>query len=301
MEFDQLIRDGWQRHDTETASVADMLEQNLTLADDASKAAQLIALSNHTIGSHGGDWQRAAEVASRVAASLPETQELAAPLGSLAVAEFMAGNVARALAHECESARLSEGDALSALLRTRVLVASALVDGERLDEGALVYRAAVALARSRDEKLACDRAIAVTSNNLANALLGKPERSEAETTLMLEAAEAAREFWLKCGTWENEERAEYLLALVQNAVGEPETALEHAARGLEVIRRNGEEVVDEAFLNLAVADAWRRLENREKHEKALSQADELAEEWQDASLKEWYIGERTKVLWSPHA
>lgn len=297
MDFDQLIQDGWQRHEKDTAAVAELIEQHAALADDAGKATQLITLSNHAVGGHGGDWSRAAGIAARVVASLPETPELAAPLGNLAVAEFMAGNHAGALASECRSARLSEAEPVSAMVRTRILIASALIDAKRLGEGSMVYEAAVALARSRDQKLACDRAIAVTSNNLASELLNKRERRQAESDLMLEAAENAHEFWLKCGTWENEERAEYLLALVFNELNEPEKALEHAAKGLEVISRNGEEVVDEAFLHLTVANAWRKQDNHERYEKAMARADELANEWTDTGLKDWYAEERAKAEW----
>lgn len=299
MDFDQLINDGWQRHERDTEAVANMLEAHAALADDAAKAGQLLMLSNHAIGGHGGDWPRAAGIAARVVAALPESAELASLLGNLAVAEFMAGNAVGALASECRSAMLTDAEPVSMMVRTRILIASALIDSKRLGEGAQIYEAAVALARSRDQKLACDRAIAVTSNNLANELLAKAERGDAENDLMLEAAENAREFWLKCGTWENEERAEYLLALVNNALGQPEKALEHAAKGLEVISRNGEEVVDEAFLHLAVANAWRKQDSKERYEKAMARADELANEWTDTGLKDWYAEERAKAEWKP--
>jgi hypothetical protein len=297
MDFNKLISDGWARHDKETATVAGELEQHAELADNADKAAALIALSNHTMGSHGGDWPRALALASRVMAPLAESPELAGPLGHLAVAQFMAGEHAKALASEAASARLSEAESLAMLIRTRVLIALALVDAGRLDEGAAVYSQTIALARVEERKLACDKAIAMTSNNLASQLLEKPARTDTENALMLSAAENAREFWLQCGTWENEERAEYLLALVNNALGRPGRAVEHAQHGLDVISKNGEEVVDEAFLHLTVANACRLQQNREGYERALSRADERAAEWTDAGLKEWFSTERAKVAW----
>lgn len=297
MDFNTLINTGWARHDKETAVVSGELEAHAALADDPGKAVQLITLAVHTMGGHGGEWARAAALAGRVVAALPESHELAPALGNLAVARFMAGDHAGALASEADAARLTDGQPVAVMARARVLVASALVDAKRLEEAARVYEAAVKLAKSRDEKLACDRAIAVTSNNLASEFLGRENLSDTEKALMLSAAQNARDFWLKCGTWENEERAEYLLACVHNKLGQPQKALEHSARGLEVIANNGEEVVDEAFLNLTQANSCRLMGNREGYERALARADELAGEWTDQGLKDWYAGDRAKVEW----
>ncbi|MCC7508977.1 MAG: hypothetical protein IT464_06350 [Planctomycetes bacterium] len=297
MDFNELINNGWARHDKETAVVAGELEAHVALASDAGKAVQLITLAVHTIGSHGREWRRAAALAERVVAALPETAELAPALGNLAVARFMAGDYAGALASESRSVELTDVEPVSMMARTRILIASALVDAKRLDEAARVYNAAVSLARAQDEKLACDRAIAVTSNNLASELMTRESRTDTENALMLAAAENAREFWVKCGTWENEERAEYLLACVHNKLNQPGKALEHAARGLDVIAKNGEEVVDEAFLNLASADACRLQDNREGFDRMLARADELAGEWTDQGLKDWFAAERAKVQW----
>jgi tetratricopeptide (TPR) repeat protein len=298
MDFNELINDGWARHDSQTEAVLAALEAHAALADAPEKAVPFIMLATHTAGAHAGDWKRGAALAERVIAPLEESAALAPALGNLAVAQFMAGDAVAALASEARSVRLTDAEPVSMMVRTRVLTASALVDAKRLEEGAKLYTAAVALARSRGEKLACDRAIAVTSNNLASEFLGKENRTEPESALMLEAAQNAREFWLKCGTWENEERAEYLLASVHNALGQPEKALEHSARGLDVIHKNGEEVVDEAFLNLTIANSTRLLENREAYDRAIRRADELAEQWTDAGLKEWYAKDRAKVEWA---
>ncbi len=297
MDFNELINDGWARHDSETEAVLAQLEANVALADAPDKAVPFIMLATHTAGAHAGDWPRGAVLAEKVIAPLEESAALAPALGNLAVAQFMAGDAVAALASEARSVQLSEAEPVSMMVRTRVLTASALVDAKRLDEGAKLYTAAVALARAQGEKLACDRAIAVTSNNLAGEFLNKPDRTEPESALMLQAAQNARVFWLKAGTWENEERAEYLLACVHNALGEPEKALEHSARGLDVISKNGEEVVDEAFLNLTIANSSRLLENREAYDRAIRRADELAEQWTDTGLKEWYATDRAKVEW----
>jgi tetratricopeptide (TPR) repeat protein len=296
MNFDDLINNGWARHDKESAALATDLEEHHALADTPQRAVALLGLSNHTVGYHMKDWPRALRLCERVIARFGPEPALSPVFGSLAIAQFMAGDEAAALASECKAVELS-AEPLSAMVRTRVLIARELADAMRLDEAAKLYEAAVALARSRTKKLGCDRAIAVTSNNLAGNLLEKQDRAPQEDAMMLAAAEAAREFWMKSGgTWENEERAEYLLALVKNALGRPDEGLKHALKGLEVIAANGPEKVDEAFLNLAVARAYRLKGNGSAHKDALARADALAAGFGDKGLADWFAGERTKVL-----
>ncbi len=276
MDIKELINNGWARHDKEPEALAGDLEEHFALAETPAHVGAFIQLSNHTIGEHLGDWARACTLAEKAMADRDDAPDLAGPYGSLAVAQYLAGRAPDALASEAHAVRLSGADKLSPVVRTRMIAAGALIGSKRFEEGAKVYDAALALVRSVEDELDCDRAVAVTSNNLASELVEKPERSPAEDALMLEAAQAAREFWKKCGTWENEERAEYLLALVHNKLGQPDKALEHAGRAIEVIRGNGKEDVDEAFLNLAMAGSWNLKEDRKRHEEALARADTLA-------------------------
>ena len=296
MDFNDLINGGWGRHDKDSAALAADLEAHAALAGTPEQAAQFVQLAAHTIGEHLGDWPRARALAERVMQDREDAPALASPLGLLAVTQFAAGDAAAGLATESRAAALSD-EPLSALVRVLVLTASALIGSKRLAEGSALYAAALKLARTQEGKLACDRALAITSNNLAGDLLGVP-RDEAQDALMLEAAKAAREFWLKCGTWENEERAEYLLVQVHNALKQPEQALLHAARGLEVIAANGEEVVDEAFIHLAMANAFKLQDRRDLYDTALARANELAEDFKDESLTAWFKEERGKVEWA---
>jgi tetratricopeptide (TPR) repeat protein len=297
MDIKDLINNGWGRHDKESEALATDLEGHFALAETAAQVGAFVQLANHTIGEHLGDWPRACALAEKVMDGREDSPELAGPYGSLAVAQYMSGKVADALASEAHAVRLADSDKLSAVVRTRAMAAGALIGSGRLDEGVKVYEAALALARSQEGKLACDKALAITSNNLASELSEKAERSEPEDALMLKAAEAAREFWLKCGTWENEERAEYLLATVHNRLSRPDQALEHAARAIEVIQANGEEVVDEAFINLAMAKSFHLRNDREHYDRAMARAQELADDFKDEGLRTWFIETKAKVEW----
>lgn len=296
MDFNELINNGWPRHDKQSAALAADLEANAALAADAQKAVMFLALSNHTIGYHLKDWARARKLAETVVLRLGADHAASPAFGSLAIAQFMAGDEAAALASECRAVELTDAEPVAAMVRTRILIASELVDAGRLEDGSRLYQAALNLARAQDEKLACDRAIAVTSNNLASNLLELAAPTPEQQALMLAAAQAAHEFWLKAGNWENEERAHYLLALVHNKLGQGEQARVHAARGLQVISENGEEVVDEAFLNLAAAKAGLLQGDKAGYAASLARADELAAGFADQGLRDWFATERAKVV-----
>ena len=297
MDIKELINNGWGRHDKESEALATDLEGHYALAETAGQVGAFVQLANHTIGEHLGDWPRACALAEKVMANREDSHELAGPYGALAVAQYMAGKVADALASEAHAVRLTDMEKASVVVRVRAMVTSALVGSKRLGDAVKVYDAALALARAQDEKLECDQALAITSNNIATDLSEKAERTEAEDALMLKAAEAAREFWLKCGTWENEERAEYLLAMVHNKLNQPDKALEHAARAIEIIQAHGEEEVDEAFINLAMARSFHLKEDREHYDRTMTRANELADEFKDEGLKTWFNETKAKVEW----
>ena len=297
MDIKELINGGWGRHDKESEALAKDLEANHALAETPAHVAAFIQLANHTIGEHLGDWDRACALAEKVMQGREDAHELAVPYSNLAVAQYVSGKVPDALASEAHAVRLTDMEKVGIVIRTRALVASALVGSKRLDEGAVVYDAALELARAQDEKLKCDQALAITSNNLASELSEKETRTEGEDALMLKAAIASKEFWMKCGTWVNEERGDYLLAIVHNKLNQPDKALEHAAKAIEVIQANGEEEVDEAFINLAMAKSFHLKNDREHYDAAMARAQELADEFKDEGLTTWFNETKAKVEW----
>jgi hypothetical protein len=295
MTFDELIERGWERHADESLAVAALLEQHAGLAADAAQAAALLRLANHTLGEHLRDWPRACRLAAGVVSAVPDAGTAAAPLTSLAVARFMSGATLDALATQARLVALDAGNAASLIARITVEVGANSIAAGTLDGGRTLYETALALARSHADA-ATVRAVAVTSNNLASDLLERTDRDDAGTRLMLDAAHASREFWMKCGTWVNEARADYLLALVYNAAGQPDTARGHGEHALALLEAHGDEKVDEAFTHLALADSARLAGDRPGYARHLAQADRLAAPFTEDGLKEWFAGERRKVV-----
>lgn len=295
MNLDELLASGWERHATLPAEVSLELEENCALVHDARAAASFLVLSNHTMGDHLGDWPRAQALALRLAPMVPLANESPSVLMSLALAQAMNGRWVTTQTHIADIVRLGDEDAAAVLAKFQVQLARSLASANDLDSSSMLYHSALALGRLEKGR-ASERSIAITSNNLATDLLDRAQRTYEQDVLMHEAADAAYEFWSRCGTWVNVERALYLLALVHNALGACALAREKAEEALALIAANGEEKVDEAFLRLALADALRQAQERGRYEEELRRADDLAAAFADDGLKGWFQDARSKMI-----
>ena len=287
MTLAELIQRGWAEHDSRTEEIATQLEAGLELIapTDGKGAASLLALANHTIGDHGADRARALRLCEAVVEHLDESERRDSHM-HLAIARHLAGDSQGALAAE----RVF-GDDAENKLRVRLQVAQGLVHSGLWPAATELYRECLHVAESLKPGHAAERATAVVSNNIASALLESAQRGELESALMERAAQAARVFWMRIGTWVNAVRADYLLSRVASATGKPLEAQGFATRGLETIAANGEERVDEAFLQLALARACRDQGQRKEHAAALARARELGAAFEDEGLIGWFTRE----------
>lgn len=232
MSLQATLEAGWARHADAPDAV---LGEALALVDHA-PAEHMAAVANllfHVGGEHLGAFQ---PVADAVAAMLDRAPEptAAAPLHRvLAACALCLGDVRAADEHEARV--VGDAPARTAGL-VRGLVASALAGRGRATEAAGWFEAVVALAET---EATLHRSVAVTGNNLAAALERSAARTQAEGALMLRAAEVARVYWEKAGTWMNVERAEYRLAMTRLARGEADAALPHALQVLALVDANG--------------------------------------------------------------
>jgi len=291
MTLAELIEEGWKRHEQQTEEVARKLEAGLELIapGDPEGAAAFLHLVNHTIGDHGADRARALKVCEAAFGRLTEWGQKS-PWLHLAVARHLAG--------EEEAAREAEnelGEHAVSQVRVRLLVAQSKSHEGDWEGVAKLHEECLHVADSLAEGHAAERVVAIVSNNIASALVELEQRSALEEALMERCAVSAREYWLRVGDWTHDERADYLLALVHNALGRPGEAREFARRGLKTIATNGEEKVDQAFLELAQARSCRLLGDEEGRQMAILRAQALSDEFEDEGLMGWFERTLAKV------
>jgi tetratricopeptide (TPR) repeat protein len=291
----EWISEAFARHERDPAGLALELETKVNDLEDPADLARFLRLSNHTIGSHLGDWSRARALAERAAVA-PAAQSISsAVMTQVALAQFLGGAPELALATEARGLALSDDDPVFQLIGVRLQLAEALIAQRRVREGGALYDATVLLAERRAGGVAALRELAVASNNIASQLLESGDDDGALRDLLERAAIIAHRSWAEAGTWVNEERALYLLALVCNRLGQPARARGHALRALEMIEANGDEPVDCAFLNLALAHSYRLEGDEGEFARSSARAQDLAATFSDAGLVDWFTAERTKV------
>lgn len=100
-------------------------------------------------------------------------------------------------------------------------------------------------------------------------------------------AAVCKAIWSVAGTWINQERADYLIALCANRTGDFERARQAADSGLSTIDRFGQEDVDRAFLLLELSRALHGLGESVQGAQARADAEQLAQDF-DPSLREWF-------------
>lgn len=143
-----------------------------------------------------------------------------------------------------------------------------------------------------------DASVAACANNIASNLVERPrdELTHAPLrTALQDAAQLAEHFWLRAGNWVHHERAAYLRAMVGNALAEAPQAREHALRALALIDANDiddNEKVDRAFIELEHAHACRALELADEADVAQARAEEIAANFNDAFLDDWFASRR---------
>jgi tetratricopeptide (TPR) repeat protein len=292
----ELLNNGWDYHDEESERLARELEAAADKQVTSNDLAPLLHLTTHTIGEHLGDWTRAFSLGKRVLDGQTPTFETAKAWGRLYVAAVLAGDSIGAAETEISYLKAAGDDFGAALLDMRFMLAVALVGAKRVSEAARLYRGALDLVGQMRQSALLDRTIAVASNNLGWELYEKLSRTAHEDALMQLCAEMSLKFWLKCGDWINEERALYLKALVSNATGNPQSALEDANKALAVINSHGERPLDAARLHLSRARSLAAMGDTNGRLRAIGDADVAASKLVAPNLKAQFDAERSKIV-----
>lgn len=301
MELDELINGAWGRHETETEAVAKELEEHVGLVADPGHAAAFSAVASHTVGEHLGDWGRAGRLIDAAVDGLEDDAALTSSLILLGVAREFAED-ADGASEAFERARALAGDDAVVEVRTHLARASAYMGVGTSSDLLRAHGGAMEVVGSMSDTRSVDRLVAIISNNAASHLMELTELSREEADGMLRIAAAAKDAWTRAGAWVNHERADYLMALVHNRISEWSDGLAAADAGLSTIAANGEEKIDEAFLQLARAHALAGLGEDAGRDGALQTADAIASDW-DGGLKAYYDSQRERSLvastWQP--
>jgi hypothetical protein len=293
--LDILLYEGFGDHAADAERYAAELEAAADGEVAAKHLVQFAKVAVHTLGEHLGDWPRAGRLARRLLAGRTPDGATARAWGHLYVAQTLSGALPAAAEAEIAFCRGLGADFRPAVVEMKFMLVAALVGSGRAAEGAAIYQGSLELARTLGEA-APNRAIALASNNLATELLEAASRTDQEAELMQLAARASHEFWLKCGDWLNDARGEYLEALVANVLNHPAEALDHVERALRLIAANGGAAVDETFLHLARAHAFRLSGDLAASASELALSDDDAFGWDDDGLVSWYAEERARVM-----
>jgi hypothetical protein len=287
MDFDTFVQQAWTDHATDSPAVAERLHgQALALVADDAQVLRLAHLAHHVFGEHLARWQGGLQFLQQLA-TLP------------VLAGASDGTTAMALRRYQASLRLAGGladdrDDFTASERIRItgMAAANLGSHDAARASALLHDAlARAEAAALPDQDPAHRLLAVSGNSIAGTLEEKAVRSAEERALMLHAAQVARQFWARAGTWLEIERAEYRLAMSWAQAGDWAQARQHAQNCLDIVRANGSVPLELFFGWEALGAVERAAGNATAHAQALAQAhaafaqlDESDRGWCQASL-----------------
>ena len=204
MTLSEFVGQGWAQHGNDAEGVFARLPEGVSLIAEAKELPQLAGLVVHVAGEHCGKWEDGVSLLRQLTEHA--VFDGASPEGktiwrSMAVLHHCAGDLAERDA--CmERGRSAEDAAVSDEIRLLAVSASALAGQHRTGEAIESFTRALDLASygpGKDDPAA--RALAITGNNLAAELGGKSDRTDEESRLMLEAAQAGRRFWEIAGNW----------------------------------------------------------------------------------------------------
>jgi hypothetical protein len=272
MDFDSFIDKAWTDHADDPRAVAHRLSEGAALASDEAQITQLANLAHHVFGEHLGEWSKGSAFIGGLS-TLPafvrqgtSGAALRRCLASLALSRETTVDPHDASA---EFAELSISD------RVRVFAMAAANLAERNAARARrLFDAALALVDGANFDAAdpMNRAMAVSSNNLACSLEDKKTRSDDERRLMVTAAETARRFWEAAGTWLQVQRAEYRLSMSWLKAGDVTKSREHARACLAIIEANDGAAIERFFGWEAMCLAERAAGDDAAHVQALAHA-----------------------------
>lgn len=272
-------------HDKEPAQVAEALCKVARVHDaDQPRFAWLV---NHVVGESQEQWGPASALLEKTLASSAEP----AVLRHRAIAALFAGDALNGLAllpRFAEAAGVSLSLALAAVRLGVIQFSRKDIPAIHLAGPFLAIVEQVDAGQNQPGKIAV--ILAAGLNNVTSRLMDDQTASGDDPLYrqaLTQGAAVCKAIWSEAGTWINQERADYLIALCANRINDFERAKQAAEAGLDTITRFGQEDVDRAFLLLELSRALLGLGEAAQGAQAHADAEQLAQDF-DPSLREWF-------------
>ena len=270
-------------HDKEPAKVAEALCRVVGVSPaDHTRFAWLV---NHVVGESLEQWGSASALLEKTVARSAEP----AVLRHRAIAALFAGDALNGLAllpRFADAAGVSLSLALAAVRLGVIQFSRKDIPAMDLAGPFLAVVEQIEAGQSQPGKIAT--ILAAGLNNVTSRLIDEyPGDDPLYRQALTQGAAVCKAIWSVAGTWINQERADYLIALCANRTGDFERAKQAADSGLDTIRRFGQDDVDRAFLLLELSRALHGLGEPAQGAQARAEAMQLAQDF-DPSLREWF-------------
>lgn len=270
-------------HDKEPAQVAEALCRVAGVSPaDHTRFAWLV---NHVVGESLEQWGSASALLEKTVARSAEP----AVLRHRAIAALFAGDALNGLAllpRFAAAAGVSLSLALAAVRLGVIQFSRKDIPAMDLVGPFLAVVEQIEAGQSQPGKIAT--ILAAGLNNVTSRLMDEyPGDDPLYRQALTQGAAVCKAIWSVAGTWINQERADYLIALCANRTGDFERAKQAADSGLDTISRFGQDDVDRAFLLLELSRALHGLGEPAQGAQAREEAMQLAQDF-DPSLREWF-------------
>jgi hypothetical protein len=259
--LDTFVDQAWKDHAEDPLAVAARLPEGLALVETDDHMTRLAMLAHHVLGEHLRRWREAIEFLNALGSRGAQGEVGAAALARCQASLRLCSDATY------EFTALGESDQCRAYVMAACNLAA--IDPAR---ASTLLEQAMARASTLADADPGVRTVAASSNNIAGSLRELDRLSTLQRELMIRAAQVARTYWERAGSWREVERAEYQLSLCWLAAGDAKRAMDHAKTCDAIVQQNGEEPLELFFAAETLALAARTLGDAQAHDKAIAKA-----------------------------